>query len=394
MKSAGLSKILKATLLCSVTIVNTMAAPKCSNELDSYFSSLPTWLSENQASFGLDKSCVSLSMNAFGGWAQALGHDDSGKEGVFIYCSEETSSKSSLPQCQTKAYLNTSLNTYNGITDCLDINIKDLYPIIAAESGFYHNSLSMIEADFGFGQVTDPAISDVNDNWYRFLDQMKESSKQSCQNIIKFIEQRDLQPVDSDFRCELTAAPKNPLLNALYTGIHYKIITGYMEAYSQRNNFQARVENFLGKDFTLGRFEKIKSNLIILSYNMGHIGATTALEEFLLEKESRKQVLTKEKSLLQRELAKINFRLMGGPGAKLEDLKNERLAELSKINIQIKNETGFHVFNGDDTSGSFGEYLTKRNLSSYLKILARRVKYIGLKDKQGLCPTKDFLILN
>lgn len=394
MKSTHLASSIKAILICYISLVNILAAPKCSNQLDSYFSALPSWLSQDQASFGLDKSCVSHSMNAFRGWAQALGHDDSGEEGVFIYCSEETSHKSSLPQCQTKAYLNTSLNTYNNITDCLDINIKDLYPIIAAESGFYHNSLSMIEADFGYGQVTAPAISDVNTSWYQFLDQMKGNSKQSCKNIIKFVEDNDLRPVETDYRCGLTAAPKNPLLNAIYTGIHYKIISGYMETYSLKNNFQTRIENFLGRDFTPARFEKIKSNLTILSYNMGHIGATTALEEFLLEKESRKETLIEERNEIQKELAKINFRLIRGTHANLEQQKKKKVEELSKINTQVKYETGIHVFNGDETLGSFGDFLIKRGLSYYLKVLARRINYIGLKDKQGLCPTKDFLILN
>ncbi|MCF8060661.1 MAG: hypothetical protein K9K67_15265 [Bacteriovoracaceae bacterium] len=379
-------------LFCLLGSFNIYAAEKCSNTLDQYYTQLPSWLSQQSSSNALDMSCVKHSMNAFRGWAQSLGHDNSGNEGLFIYCSEEQTKRSPLPQCQTEAYLNTTLNTYNNVTDCLDIEIGDLYSIVAAESGFYHNSISSSAADFGFGQVTTPAITDANIQWYNFIDQMKASSKKSCQNIIKYIEENNIEPVYDNFSCTLTEAPKNPLLNALYAGFHFKIIAGYMENYSRDSLLQKRLERILNKSFTLERYAEIKSVLKVLSYNMGHVGTTNALEQFLLEKEHDLEVLKEERHDISNDLGRINLQILRGSNTKLLEQKEKILKELNSKDQEIAIIQTPSLFNGDEeTPGSFGEYLVSRKMSYYLRVLNKRIKYIAKRDKENLCPTEKFL---
>ncbi|MEC7275846.1 MAG: hypothetical protein VXV96_05965 [Bdellovibrionota bacterium] len=384
---------MKSLLLLFSLLLTPANAKRCQVEFGSAYDNFPTWLTSEPSKEALPKTCIENSMNAFSSWAGSLGHRNDGSEGTFIYCSEEGSTKSPYPMCHTPSYLNVTTNTYHAITDCLDINKEELYPIIATESGFYHNSLSHIEGDFGLGQVTDPVIGDVNNTWYSHIEALKESPKKSCRRLLKFIEEYELKPVEDDFRCSLTSAPKNPVLNALYTGFHYKMIKGYTEDFSKNHFLQTRVETLLGRNFTLKTFEKIKSVMTILSYNMGHIGTTMAMDEFLKQQLDFLSQFKKERQDISTQIALINFQL------KAKKEFNDGLIKKKATLIKELEEQDWKIawlrdparFNGDNTPYSFGEFLTKRNLSHYLKVLTRRVEYLSRFDRDKICPTTDFL---
>jgi hypothetical protein len=370
-----------------------LAAPKCSNTLEGHYSKMPSWLSlENQETQGLHLSCVEHSMNIFAGWAQTLDRGLGADKGIFISCNEDSVSRSYTPQCQTPAYMQTTLNTFNSITDCLDVDQQNLYAIIASESGFYHNSVSSSLADFGFGQVTDPAIFDVNNNWYNFIDTMEESNKASCQNLVRYIKTNNIQPVDNQYQCSLTEAKTNPLLNALYTGMHYKMISGYLEDYSERTYLKKRIEEVLGTNFTFERYIRIKEILVSLSYNLGHNGSTAALEKFIAHKKASLDSHLEKRRSITREMATINLLLLKDPrNTKLIDLKKDTTSRLRNLDKEILALRSPQLFNGDNTPGSFGVFLQEQGISNYLKILKRRMKNIGIIDKGNLCPTRQFL---
>lgn len=389
---------LKTTLnsIITITLLQSSAwGATCNNKLDSYFESLPHWLNQSAGVTDLHKSCVAHSMNAFAGWAQSFGYEEDGKKGVFVHCSEESNdnyTRTSIPQCQTEAYINTTLNSYMNVSDCLGVNFENLYPIIAAESGFYHNAFSPSGKDFGFGQVTDPAIHDVNLSWNRFVNEMKDSQKQSCKNLIDFIEKENLQPVDEDYHCTLTRAPQNPLLNVIYTGMHYRLISSYMEMHSEETFMRSRMEEFLGPYFTPERYQKVKDILTILSYNLGHEGTVMAFEEFFLEKKYKLEQMILDRKELTGELAEINFALMELANSELRAQKDELLAQLNQMDEKIKEFRHPRIFNGDEsTPESFGKFIVDKRISYYLKILRRRVNYISKKDRANVCPTDSIL---
>ncbi len=375
-----------------ILITSLEAAQLCQNTIDDQLENMPVWMKEEaRTPLKLPKTCIQKSMNAFRGWAQSLGHDESKNEGLFIFCSEEEIKKSPLPQCQSQTYMNVTTNVYNTVVDCLGIKSDYFYPIVATESGFYHNSISYKELDFGFGQVTHPAIIDVNASWYTYLQKMGSSNKKSCKNILSFIKNEDITPVEDDYRCNLTKAPKNPLLNALYSGLHFKIISGYLEDHIKETNLQKRVEILLGENFTLDRFEEIKSILLMLSYNLGHIGMTLAFDDYLKEQMGHLEKFHKEKRKLSKELALINFQLRKesdqNKRASLFEVKEKAKAALEKQEWTIKWLREPQRFYGDNSPYSFGLFLTKTNRSHYLKILHRRVKYLSQFDKENQCPS-------
>lgn len=380
-----------STLLILASL-NPVYSIECTDELTETFDQFPEWLSEDYAGVAFDESCIRYSMNAFAGWAQSLGYPENGKKGVFVYCSEDSFRRSSIPQCQTKSYINATLNSYSKVTSCLGINPDELFPIVASESGFYHNAYSPSGKDFGMGQVTDPAIHDVNSNWDRYVDEIKNSDKESCQKLIELIEVKDLAPVESDFHCTLTQAPANPLLNALYTGMHYRNVQSYTVGWAERVNLRGRIETYLGQNFTDRRYKNILAVLNMLSYNLGFNAMIMTFEEYLKEKEYYLGTLLDQRREISRELAETNFALMEMVTEDLKSKKKEILERLNKVEIDINYLRDPSRFDGDyKTDHSFGKYLVDREISFYLRLLQNRMEYIARKDKRGLCPAQKVI---
>ncbi len=386
------------TLLALLLGPSLFAEQNCSTSLNNSLFQLPDWLKLDRQNIKLETSCIQHSMNVFKGWAQSFDYDME-TEGFFLYCSQNDENRKNIPQCQTPLYLNTIGNSYDNVVDCLGLDSEDLYPIIATESGFYHNAFSQRGVDIGFGQITDPAIGDVTQQWYPYIDEIKDSSRKSCQNIINFIEEFDIMPVEDNYHCNLTKAPENPMLNALYTGIHYRIIKGYMDTYFTTTNILPRLQDFMGPEYNKEREDKIKRILTILSYNLGHEAMKVAIDEFLLEKEFEIDSTKKEIRIIKTKIAKIKFALLKADQSEdnyqnyqeeLNALKKQKLVLDEKI-AKIRSAS---TFNGDpDTPNSFGKFLVERKISYYLRALYNRMNYIGKKDRHGVCPTEDFLHL-
>ncbi|MCR9203004.1 MAG: hypothetical protein NXH75_00390, partial [Halobacteriovoraceae bacterium] len=169
----------------------------------------------------------------------------------------------------------------------------------------------------------------------------------------------------------------------------YKLITSYMDGYEEQSNFKGRVENYLGDSFSPEIYKKLQELLVILSYNKGHNGTVMAIEEFLLMKEHDVDVLKKEREEVSTELARVNLKLLSKPSRKLNKKKISLLVEMKRMDSKLKRLKSPKIFNGDDTPGSFGEFIVERGISHYLKVLIRRVKYISLRDSENQCHFED-----
>jgi hypothetical protein len=368
------------------------AESRCSEELSLKMSLLPSWMTVSREDSKLDQSCIQHSMNIFKSWAQSF--DFAADDGYFLYCSDSNQElRKNIPQCQTPLYLNTIGNSFDLVVDCLDLEPEDLYPIISTESGFYHNAFSRKGTDIGFGQITDPAILDVTHAWYPELDLIKSNPKKSCQKIATFVEEFNILPVENDYHCNLTKVPVNPLLNAVYTGLHYKIIKGYMEQYFQSTDILSRLQQVMGNQFNKERESKIKRILTILSYNIGHNALREAFEEFLLSIEFELEKIREQMRSVSTEMAQLRFSLAKGPSnpqALHEQLnrKKQEKAELLKLENELQNPK---YFSANLDEGTFGSFLVKRKISYYLRALYNRMQSISQKDRFKLCPTQDFV---
>ncbi len=380
-------------------ILATLLAPQvyaqtCTESLSSNLELLPDYIKGERENVTLDTSCIAHSMNVFRGWAQSFNYGEG--EGFFLYCEDDTEKRQNTPQCQTPLYMNTIGNSFDLVVDCLGLDAEDLYPIISTESGFYHNAFSQTGTDIGFGQITDPAVTDVTHQWYNYMDEVKGADKKSCQKIMDFVESYNLTPVEDNLHCNLTKAPENPMLNALYTGIHYRIIKGYMNTYFSETNILSRFQEYVGPYYTKEREEKFKRILTILSYNLGHEGMKLAIDEYLLQEEFKLDELLKEKRKVSKEIAKIKFEMMRSlvGDFDLSVSYKELFGKAQFLEQKILEQRAPTKFNGDPTPKSLGEFLVSRKISYYLRALNDRMQYIAKKDKNNLCPTQNFLHLN
>lgn len=199
---------------------------------------------------GLPRSCVSYIMNNFidarinksmsyGYCGNTSGQPTRGADGTGY-----------LMPCVTESYVNSVYNSIADVSDCLNIPIKELMPKLANESGLHVNTLGP-DADGGVGQLTRSALSEVYMRYENipnrestlvyFLNEMKKSSKKSCQRILAqksayqievpkgqklcLIHETDancFKPWMVQSRCEFMTMPNNPLRNVLFTAVYYR----------------------------------------------------------------------------------------------------------------------------------------------------------------------------
>lgn len=123
--------------------------------------------------------------------------------------------------CVTKDYINVTYNSFQDVSECLNISQKELLPKFFNESGLHVNAYGA-GRDAGVGQLTGPAIKVTKSVLSKYLEEMQKSDKASCQRILKVVSAiEDIDPSPRQ-RCNLMALPENPLRNLVYTGIFYK----------------------------------------------------------------------------------------------------------------------------------------------------------------------------
>ncbi len=122
--------------------------------------------------------------------------------------------------CTTPKMVSLTYNMYVDVTDCFNLNPKDLLPKISNESGFALNAYGGM-GDGGIGQLTGIAIEEVNKVYDTYMTQVLKAAanKPSCARISKDKSLLTKASHSSADRCSLMAAPENPLKNLIYMAI-------------------------------------------------------------------------------------------------------------------------------------------------------------------------------
>lgn len=169
--------------------------------------------------------------------------------------------------CITKAMVNVTYNSYVDVAMCLGLNPQDILPKLANESGLLINTYGG-GSDAGVGQLTRPAIEDVNNNYNTYLAEMESQAKTNpaCARVMKHKALLAPVPKEITSRCALMTAPENPLKNIVYMAIFNKI---------NINNVKRRFEsnNIIGKLELLGlrhiNEEQLIGAIAMAGYNSG-----------------------------------------------------------------------------------------------------------------------------
>ena len=211
------------------------------------------------------------------------------KKGV-RYLSCPTMSYTAQP-CVTTNYVREVHAAFANVTSCLDLDPKNMLPMLSHESGF-HINVQGPTVDIGIGQLTPPAIRDVNEHIDEYLDEMK---NKDCQSSFKSVRRADDQ---SKNLCALADVPENPLKNMLYAGIvakrnqamiqHALNKTPMCRGVKTADSIVARIDKIFGAGTYQTYQKSFNSILEVLGYNGGAPGAVAMLSTYLKRLEAGK----------------------------------------------------------------------------------------------------------
>lgn len=222
--------------------------------------------------------------------------------------------------CITKNLVNLTYNHLTDVSECLNIQAKDLLPKLSNESGLLINTLGG-GWDAGVGQLTRPAIEEVNKHYDRYLAEIEKAAikKPSCLRVMKFKPFLKKAPETLATRCSFIAPPDNPLKNIMYMAIYNRVnldnllgtkyIAGgsFIENNGQlvpytgtpadrivggkfgRNQIQNKFAQLGMKDVNL---DSLATLVAFAGYNTGPSTSFNMLDEYLTKRIAAKKMLT------------------------------------------------------------------------------------------------------
>lgn len=126
--------------------------------------------------------------------------------------------------CVSKNLVNLTYNHFTDVSECLNIDPKELLPKLSNESGLLINTLGA-GWDAGIGQLTQSAIEEVNKHYDRYLAEMEKAAikKPSCLRVMQYKPYLKKAKDTLAARCSLITPPENPLKNIMYMAIYNRL---------------------------------------------------------------------------------------------------------------------------------------------------------------------------
>lgn len=266
----------------------------------------------SQESRELPRKCVTHVMNKFGASPKALARCPGGMN--------TAPQRGGSKPCISKNLVNLTYNHFVDVAECLNIDAKDLLPKLSNESGLLINTLGG-GFDAGVGQLTQPAIEEVNKHYDRYLAEVEKAAikKPACLRVMQYKPYLKKAKDPLAHRCSFIVPPENPMKNIMYMAIYNrmnmdnllgtKFIAG--ETFIDNNGQMVALTNtpsdrIVGGKFgnnniqakfaQLGITDVNLSNLATMvafnGYNTGPSTAFNMLNEYLDKRISAKRTLT------------------------------------------------------------------------------------------------------
>lgn len=305
--------------------------------------------SQTRAQGSFPRACLTYIMNTFG--------PKNTRSSLFASCSGSNlrPTRRSFKPCVSDSYINVTYNAFNDVATCLGINPKYLIPKIANESGFHTNAFGA-GSDTGIGQLTGPAIQDVNRHVNRYKGYVTGSNRASCKRLSPLIINQKPVPHQVGARCSLMQSPQNPTLNMFYMAIKFQLDFATIDRFYQRRGIETLIKQ-AGLQ-SVDR-EKIRTLLLTLAYNTGAGGAINHIREYL------------------------NYRIA---------LRAKGIRPLTAQDFDI---SGFSTkVNRQKAPLTFGEYLTlnqRVGTKGYLSKLKSKSEELDRAFKPGVCSVRNYL---
>jgi hypothetical protein len=244
--------------------------------LDRELGLFPNSLKQSPRHGLVSRACVSFIMHRFG--------PSSSRSSIFARCASDASApvRGSYKPCVSSDYVHITTNLLNDLPVCMGINPKFLLPKLAQESGLHWNAFGM-GGDAGIGQLTGPAIREVNRYFSFYKNHVMGSNLPSCRRMASIIAPVQPKGAELSRRCGFLWPPQNPALNIFYLTIKLQRDLQYLTEMLDRQGIARRLHQLSGGRLSL---HKITELMTLLAYNAGAGGAVSSLQAYLSYRES------------------------------------------------------------------------------------------------------------
>jgi hypothetical protein len=354
---------------------------------------------------GIGSQCVQHSMHNFSSWLNVENKKRLKKNrDLFLgyaKCQNRNQDlvKTDIAPCETKELVDLVRFTFNNVMDCVGLDPLNVFPVLSVESGFYLNAASVVGQDLGLGQLTPPAVIDVNQVWESEIAKVRGSSKESCRIVSDLAKTFD--PIVPDGpTCQYIAADTNPIRNLLYIGYFLLINKGYVNKLFEQEKILERIEELVQRPLNSEEKRHFVAVMAYLSYNVGYSQMYDTLMGFMQEKEISRNKLKSQLSDISEQLRMAREGYKEAFSSTSYEKKQEVLAEISRLEglrastfdtlrkatMTISQFDWLH----EDAAG-LRSYFDKKGSLRYLGMLHDRAALARNKVKNEQCVNSDFL---
>jgi hypothetical protein len=320
----------------------------------------------------------------------------------FGQCSTEEAEpvRGAYMPCVTSEYAYSVYNAFHDMADCFDINGRKLLPKLWNESGFHINTLGG-GMDAGVGQLTRSAIEEVLSKPYVnddrtaldvFKQQAMNSSKFSCQRLVRH--EAAWQAVNPDVtqRCSIMTTPNNPIRNVVYLGVFYKLNERVVVSRMNSTKMKEKLEE-LGLQNP--NMEYFQDAIVTLAFNMGRGSAFSIVESYLKSRLANQEKLqAKDLDFLNSSLEEVRA-IRKEPKDESEEDRNKRIARLDAAKETAYKRTlpaFLRLMHGLQTDYETDPAKKRINgAPGYLTFVGERQKKYNTDLGDGVCTHASFL---
>lgn len=226
---------------------------------------------------------------------------------------------SEVRPCLSESYVSLVYNSYHDVMDCFSLDPRDFYLQIMIESGFHINAINKTGMDSGISQFTANGIKKVTAN--NLVERTRrilfESSRPSCQRISSIVGAFNIDAFSVQKRCSMISLPKNPYRAMLFNHLHIMLDQILLE---EALSDLPEVHDALT--------DKIKRQLIFLSYNRGLAGVKRLLRGYISTRQYFSYQITESDLDLNKNLSRVKNILQLEP-EKREVLRRSKIKNLT-----------------------------------------------------------------
>lgn len=199
-----------------------------------------------------------------------------------VHCKSPTSLPEAAREIMDKAQdVLSAFVVAEKLSDCFSIEPLRLLPKFSNESGLVSQIQNITGKDTGLGQLTGPAIRDVQDKWKKLKTEIDSSSKASCVFTRELIDSKgnvEFFSFSDKQRCQLMYSEDGAIRNMVFSLFFHRINRDYVNFYFQQKEIVPLLLKAGGsEDFV----EPLKELMVMLAYNSGAKTAVVNLKSFL-----------------------------------------------------------------------------------------------------------------